>query len=59
MAIPPNHTQDCNESVSTQEDLECNHDFGCWGSKFSACETGTAYIRWCKVCDMEVERIEK
>ena len=38
---------------------ECRHDFGCWGSKFRVCETGTDYIRYCKVCGLEVERIEK
>ena len=38
---------------------ECRHDFGCWGSKFRVCETATAYIRYCKVCGVEVERHEK
>ena len=38
---------------------ECRHDFGTWGSKFSTCETGTAYIRYCKLCELEVERYEK
>ena len=38
---------------------KCCHNFGTWGSKFLCCETGTAYIRYCKLCGLEVERVEK
>ena len=46
---------------------ECHHDYSCLASmsypvpvdSIQVVETGTAYVRFCNECGLEVERVEK
>jgi len=57
-----NTTNYIQDGVDTMEALDCQHDYTFMApppDSIIVCETGTAFVRYCSKCGLEIDRHEK
>ena len=57
-----NPSSSIQDNIKPMETLDCQHDYTFMApppDSIIVCETGTAFIRYCSKCGLEIDRHEK